>query len=142
MPKIQTKAIDSLEMLQSALDAASVGVPLKSMDQAKVQKSKASMKKFIETMVSYAQMYYCTECRKKFPTKLEHEQHMTKEHKKCTLCKDYFDDRQTRSMHITAHHGQHICLGCDFTAPDDTLIKSHILSEHVDITTGLFKCAY
>ena len=142
MPKIQTKAIDSLEMLQSALDAASVGVPLQSMDQAKVQKSKASMKKFIETMVSYAQMYYCTECRKKFPTKLEHEQHMTKEHKKCTLCKDYFDDRQTRSMHITAHHGQHICLGCDFTAPDDALIKSHILSEHVDITTGLFKCAY
>ena len=102
--------------------------------------SACASKDYHDYVVRHSVPYNCSFCNLNFLLKVQYEHHMLTLHKKCTICSLTFQDRQSRSDHITNEHNHFICLACDHTCSTDQAVKSHIIKDHVNMETGLFSC--
>lgn len=93
-----------------------------------------------ELMSHYSQRLRCQFCNVYFSLEQHYKQHMSSLHKKCTQCDEILENREMRSDHLAEVHEMHICLACDFTCEQEDDITSHVMSDHVDMSTGKFKC--
>ena len=83
--------------------------------------------------------FECSDCNKTFPFKSQLEQHKpshaTDRPYKCTEkgCKRSFSHKHDLKKHLKAHDGEeHYCTQCDYSNPDEMLLKQHI-NKHLRI---------
>lgn len=89
---------------------------------------------------SAMQPHKCEFCYLDFPIDIQYKHHMDTLHMTCMICNEKFENRGRRSDHMVSAHQRYMCLACDKTCDSRDDVRKHILSAHVNATTGLFIC--